>query len=59
VFALRGFERRPVVAVFDRERGSSDGGGILLAFADRRLGLTAALRGVQCIGRPFPFWLNG
>jgi hypothetical protein len=31
--------------VFDQERGSSDGGGILLAFADRRLGLTAALTG--------------
>ncbi len=34
---------RPVVARFDQERGSSDGGGILLAAADHRLGLTTAL----------------
>lgn len=38
-----GLGRRPVVAVFDQERGSSDGGGILLGVADRRLGLTARL----------------
>lgn len=35
--------RKPVVVRFDEERGSSDGGAVLLAAADRRLGLTAAL----------------
>lgn len=35
--------RRPVVATFDQEHGSSDGGAILLKACDRRLGLTARL----------------
>ena len=34
---------RPVVAKFDQQQGSSDGGAVLLKAADRRLGLTAAL----------------
>lgn len=34
---------RPVVARFDQEHGSSDGGAVLLKAADRRLGLTADL----------------
>ena len=38
---------RPVVAKFDEQQGSSDGGAILLKAADRRLGLTAAL--VACL----------
>lgn len=38
---------RPVVAKFDKQQGSSDGGAILLKAADRRLGLTAAL--VVCL----------
>jgi hypothetical protein len=33
----------PVVARFDQEHGSSDGGAVLLKAADRRLGLTADL----------------
>lgn len=37
------FERRPVTVQFDQERGSSDGGAVLLGAADRRLGLTKAL----------------
>jgi hypothetical protein len=35
--------KRPVVVRFDQERGSSDGGAVLLAAADRRLGLSDAL----------------
>lgn len=34
---------RPVVATFDHEHGSSDGGAILLAACDERLGLSARL----------------
>jgi hypothetical protein len=34
---------RPVVAKFDEQQGSSDGGAILLKAADQRLELTAAL----------------
>ena len=34
-----------VVAQFDQQQGSSDGGAILLKAADRRLGLTSALAG--------------
>lgn len=34
---------RPVVVEFDDDRGSSDGGGLLLRAADQRLGLTDAL----------------
>lgn len=36
---------KPVVARFDQERASSDGGAILLQACDRRLGLTDALIG--------------
>jgi len=36
---------RPVVARFDQEHASSDGGAILLRACDRRLGLTDALIG--------------
>jgi hypothetical protein len=36
---------RPVVAKFDQEHGSSDGGAILLQACDQRLGLTEALIG--------------
>ncbi len=36
---------RPVVAKFDQEHASSDGGAILLQACDRRLGLTQALIG--------------
>jgi len=39
--------RRPVVASFDQEHGSSDGGVILLQACDRRLGLTERL--IECI----------
>jgi len=34
---------RPVVAKFDHQQGSSDGGAILLKAANQRLGLTSAL----------------
>ncbi|TAK52157.1 MAG: hypothetical protein EPO25_14365 [Gammaproteobacteria bacterium] len=34
---------RPLVATFDQEHGSLDGGAILLQVCDRRLGLTKAL----------------
>ena len=34
---------RPVVAKFDEQQGSSDGGAVLLKAADRRLGLTEGL----------------
>lgn len=37
--------KRQVVVRFDQERGSSDGGAVLLAAADRRLGLSEALAG--------------
>jgi hypothetical protein len=36
---------KPVIAKFDQEHASSDGGAILLQACDRRLGLTAALIG--------------
>ena len=36
---------KPVVAKFDQDHASSDGGAILLAACDRRLGLTEALIG--------------
>jgi hypothetical protein len=36
---------KPVVAKFDQEHASSDGGAILLQACDRRLGLTEALSG--------------
>jgi hypothetical protein len=36
---------RPVVAKFDQEHASSDGGAILLQACDRRLGLSEALIG--------------
>ncbi len=38
---------KPVVAQFDQQQGSSDGGAILLQAADRRLGLTSAL--AECL----------
>jgi hypothetical protein len=34
---------RPVVAKFDQQQGSSDGGAVLLRAANQRLGLTSAL----------------
>ncbi len=37
--------KRAVTIRFDQERGSSDGGAVLLAAADRRLGLSQALAG--------------
>lgn len=37
--------KRPVTVLFDQERGSSDGGAVLLGAADRRLGLSEALAG--------------
>jgi DDE family transposase len=43
-------ERRTVTVRFDQERGSSDGGAVLLGAADRRLGLTQAL--AACIQDP-------
>lgn len=36
---------KPVVAKFDQEHASSDGGAILLQACDRRLGLSEALIG--------------
>jgi len=33
---------KPVVATFDRELASSDGGAVLLKAADRRVGLTGS-----------------
>ena len=35
---------RPVVARFDQQHGSSDGGAVLLKAADKRLGRTKSLR---------------
>lgn len=42
---------RPVAVRFDEERGSSDGGAVLLGAADRRLGLSDALAGCLRDGR--------
>jgi hypothetical protein len=39
--------KRPVTVRFDQERGSSDGGAVLLGATDRRLGLSEAL--ASCI----------
>jgi hypothetical protein len=39
------FLGKPVIAKFDQEHASSDGGAILLQACDRRLGLTDALIG--------------
>ena len=44
-------DRRTVSVRFDQERGSSDGGAVLLGAADRRLGLTKALAGCIEDGR--------
>ena len=43
--------KRPVTVCFDQERGSSDGGAVLLGAADRRLGLSEALAGCIRDGR--------
>ena len=43
--------KRPVTVCFDQERGSSDGGAVLLGAADRRLGLSEALGGCIRDGR--------
>ena len=42
---------KPVVAKFDQEHASSDGGALLLKAADRRLGLIEALSGCLPDGR--------
>ena len=39
--------RKPIVARFDVDHGSSDGGGILLKAAERRLGLLDGLADSQ------------
>lgn len=43
-----GLIEKLVVAQFDQQRGSSDGGAILLQAADRQLGLSAALAACLC-----------
>lgn len=43
--------KRPVTVRFDQERGSSDGGAVLLSAADRRLGLSEALASCMRDGR--------
>jgi hypothetical protein len=43
--------KRPVTVRFDQERGSSDGGAVLLGAADRRLGLSEGLAGGLRDGR--------
>jgi len=48
---FEGLAKRPVTVRFDQERGSSDGGAVLLAAADRRLGLNEALAGCIQDGR--------
>ena len=49
--------KRPVTVQFGQERGSSDGGAVLLGAANRRLGLSDAL--ARCIrdGRDPEGWL--
>jgi hypothetical protein len=42
---------RPLTAVFDLPNASSDGGGVLLKVADRRLGLIERLAGALVDGR--------
>lgn len=42
---------KPMVVQFDDDRGSSDGGGVLLRAADRRLGLTERLAACLVEGR--------
>lgn len=46
-----GLFTKPVIAKFDQPNGSSDGGAILLAAADRRLGLTERLAACVRDGR--------
>jgi hypothetical protein len=48
---FEGLAKRPVTVRFDQERGSSDGGAVLLGAADRRLGLSDALAGCMRDGR--------
>src|SRR5258708_22117182 len=45
VFCFWIWRARPVIAKFDQEHASSDGGAILLQACDRRLGLTEAMIG--------------
>lgn len=40
---FEGLSHRPIEVTFDEERGSSDGGALLLKAADKRLGLTPRL----------------
>lgn len=46
-----GLLSKPVYARFDQDRGSSDGGAVLLKAADHRLGLTERLAGCLSDGR--------
>lgn len=45
-FLFQDIFQRPVHAVFDQERGTSDGGAVLLAAADKRLQLTSNIAAV-------------
>jgi len=40
---LKGFSKKTVVAQFDQDHASSDGGAVLLKACDERLGLSASL----------------
>jgi hypothetical protein len=44
---FKGLSKKTIVARFDQEHASSDGGAILLKACDERLGLSAAL--TECL----------
>ena len=45
---LKGLSKKSVIACFDQEHASADGGALLLKACDERLGLSAALSAVLC-----------
>lgn len=51
---LKGLSKKSVVACFDQEHASADGGALLLKACDERLGLSAALSAVLCDKRQQP-----
>ena len=48
---FKGLSKKSVVACFDQEHASADGGALLLKACDERLGLSAALSAILCDSR--------
>jgi len=48
---FKGLSEKSIVARFDQEHASTDGGALLLKACDERLGLSAALSAILCDNR--------